>query len=250
LAIDNGRPDSFLKGTDFTPFKKGIYENMPKNGFKRHKMCAFYFSRTLGLKMHFVTNSPDALKIPLKELGLKVESLQDQFGFKLNPNPNPCQSAKVTTIGWGFGTVKSMDSEKLLQAVRETLKIPDHVTLGAQWRTIADKHGKKYPWPKEPDAPRPPQALHFDIDDAYIGVWYPKFSKLWKKGATKKVNYLQIRLIPCFTTSVGKSLTPVQHASTVYTMLLSSASKRDPTLPNQSGVGGWEFKKLRRLQLV
>lgn len=172
--------------------------------------------KTLFLKIHFVTQSPDAIKIPLKEIGLKVETLKDKFGFRLNPNPNPCQSHKVTTIGWCFGSTKSMDSEALIQGLRQTLKIPDHVTLGAQWRTIADQHGRKFAWPKDKNAPRPPQAIHIDIDDAHIGVWYPKMAKLWKKGATKRVNYLQLRLVPCFTTQVGKSLTPIRHANTVY----------------------------------
>jgi hypothetical protein len=123
------------------------------------------------------------------------------------------------------------------------LKIPDHVALGAQWRTIADQHGKKYPWPKDSTDPRPPQALHIDIEDAYVGAWYPKFSKLWKKGATKKINYLCLRLVPCFTTQVGKSLTPVQNAGTVYmaqkqahfvnlhTMRLSSSNILDIDTP-------------------
>lgn len=168
------------------------------------------------LKIHFVTQSPDALKIPLKEIGLKVEALQDRFGFRLNPNPNPCQSPKVTTIGWCFGSVKAMDSDKLIQGLRDVLKIPKHVNIGAQWRTIADKNGKRYPWPKDKNSPRPPQAIHIDIDDAHVGPWYPKVAKLWKKGGSRKVNHLLLRIVPCFTTQVGRSLTPVRHANTVY----------------------------------
>ena len=172
--------------------------------------------KRLYLKIHFITQSPDALKIPLKELGRKLEGLKERFGFSLNPNPNPCQSARVTTIGWGYGTVKAMNSDHLVQAVRDHLKIPEHVALGAQWRTIADEHGKRFQWPQDPSEPRPPQAIHFDIDDTYVGIWQPKFAKLWKKGANKKVNYLQIRLVPCFTTQMGKSLTPAKHRATKF----------------------------------
>lgn len=198
--------------TGMSPDDRDIYTRL----FDNYMSLTPDSEKRLFLKVHFITTSPDAVKIPLKDIGFKVETLKERFGFRLNPNPNPCQSAKVTTVGWCFGSVKAMDSETLLKAVRATLKIPDHVALGAQWRTIADQHGKKFPWPKDSTAPRPPQALHIDIEDAYIGVWYPKFAKLWKKGATKKVNYLHVRLVPCFTTQVGKSLTQVQHSGTIY----------------------------------
>jgi hypothetical protein len=49
METGNGRLDSFLKGTDFMPFKKGHIIFFANIGFKRHKACAFYFSRTLGL---------------------------------------------------------------------------------------------------------------------------------------------------------------------------------------------------------
>jgi hypothetical protein len=204
------RPKDIPIGT--TSDDRDIYTRLFDNYFS----LSPNIEKRLYLKIHFTTQSPDALHIPLKDLGQRLQMLKDQFGFRLNPNPNPCQSAKIATIGWCYGSVKTMDSDKLVSAVRVFLKIPSHIALGAQWRTITTEHGKKYPWPDDPNAPRPPQAMHFDIDDAYIGAWYPKFAKLWKKGATKKLNYLQLRLIPCFTTQVGRTLTPVQHKSTVY----------------------------------
>lgn len=157
----------------------------------------------LFLKFHFITESPDALHISLPEIGRKVEALEDRYALKIQQNPNPCQSSRVSTIGWGFGTVKSMDTEELTKAVRKALKLPDHIALGVQWRTIADKSGRKYPWPRDRNAPRPPQAMHFDMDDAYVGAWYSKFSSLFKRGARKRVNYLQIHIIPCSNTELG-----------------------------------------------
>lgn len=168
----------------------------------------------LFLKLHFVTESPDTLFVHLPDIGKKVEALEDRYHLKIQMHPNPCQSSRVSTLGWGFGTVKSMDGQQLTKALRQALNMPDHIAMGVQWRTIADKSGRKYPWPRDRNAPRPPQALHFDIDDAYVGVWYPKFAKLFKKGASKRVNFLQIRLIPCFTTQIGKTLSDVMARNT------------------------------------
>ena len=132
-----------------------------------------------------------------------MEALEDRFALRINPYPNPCQSSRVSTLGWLFGSVKTMDGDMLSKTMRTILKMPPHIALGVQWRTIADKSGKRYPWPRDNTLPRPPQALHIDIDDTYVGAWYPKFSKLFKKGARKKVNFMQLRLIPCFNTQIG-----------------------------------------------
>lgn len=194
------RPSELPKGT--TVKDRDLFTRL----FDNYMVLTPDTEQRLYLKFHFVTPSPDTLQISLPDIGRNVEALEDRFGLKINPNPNPCQSSRVSTLGWGFGTVKSMDGEELTKAIRKTLKIPDHVALGVQWRTIADKSGRRYPWPKDKILPRPPQALHFDIDDSYVGTWYPKFAKLFKKNSKKKVNFMQIRLIPCFTTQLGKTL--------------------------------------------
>jgi hypothetical protein len=197
------RPSDLPKGT--TVKDRDLFTRLLDN----YLIITPNIEQRLFLKLHFVTQSPDALLISLPEIGQKVEALEDRFALKINANPNPCQSSRVSTIGWVFGSVKTMDGDILTKTIREILKIPQHIAIGVQWRTIADKSGRRYPWPKDKGQPRPPQALHFDIDDTYIGAWYPKFAKLFKKGARKKVNYMQLRLIPCFNTQMGRTLSDV-----------------------------------------
>jgi hypothetical protein len=43
----------------------------------------------------------------------------------------------------------------------------------------------------------PTQALHLDIDHNHATRYTEAAAKLWKKGATNRVNGLQMRLIPC-----------------------------------------------------
>lgn len=102
----------------------------------------------LFLKLHFVTQSPDALQISLPDIGQKVEALEDRFSLTINSYPNPCQSSRVSTLGWLFGSIKTMDGDMLTKIIRETLKIPPHIALGVQWRTITDKSEKKIPMAK------------------------------------------------------------------------------------------------------
>ena len=172
--------------------------------------------RRVYFKIHFVTQSPGDLTIPLPLLGQNLENLKDMFGFHLTANPIPCQSTRVSTIGWGYGTVKSTNADILASELRKALQIPEYISFGIQWRTIADQHGKKYPWPKDDADPRPPQALHFDMDDAYVAAWQAKFAKLFKKGSRKRVLHLQMRLVPCFTSQLGQTVSDVARKGIVY----------------------------------
>jgi hypothetical protein len=73
----------------------------------------------------------------LEEMGQELsESIAEEIGIFLSKNPYACQAVKVECIGWFFGSTKSIDSKKLVPALKEKLQIPDHVAIGVQWRTI------------------------------------------------------------------------------------------------------------------
>jgi hypothetical protein len=59
---------------------------------------------------------------------------------------------------------------------------------------MKDEMKKNHPW--SPDI-QPPQALHFDIDHNYAAQHIQSSAKLWKKGSKRRINGLQLRLIPC-----------------------------------------------------
>ena len=96
-----------------------------------------------------------------------------------------------------------MDCNVLSTSIRDTLKIPHHVPIGLQWRTICNEHKKKYAWI---DDISPPQDIHFDIDADYAARYYDDVAKLWRKGGKKKVLGLQLQLVPCFSSPVSVAL--------------------------------------------
>jgi hypothetical protein len=54
----------------------------------------------------------------------------------------------------------------------------------------------------------PAAAIHLDIDERFYMVYQPKASSLWRKNSRKRLpNGVQLRLVPCFTSPIGKSLT-------------------------------------------
>jgi hypothetical protein len=108
--------------------------------------------------------------------------------------PYACQAIRTECIGWLFGATKAVDSKTFVPALRLKLKIPDYVPIGIQWRTIKNENKKNYKWNADE---MPPQALHLDIDANHATRYTEEAAKLWKKGATNRVNGLQMRLIPC-----------------------------------------------------
>jgi hypothetical protein len=78
----------------------------------------------------------------------------------------------------------------MMIAIKEKLKIPAYVKIGIQWRTIKDENRKSYEWWNAEEIP--PQALHFDLDQDHANRFVDPAAKLWKKGATNRVQGLQI----------------------------------------------------------
>jgi hypothetical protein len=183
-------------------------KDFPEGAVKNRKHYANYFDgypnprknkiTRLCLKMRFLAPEPNKLRFELEEMGKELsgsisEELPDVFFSK---NPYACQAVRPECIGCFFGSTKFIDSKKLVPAIREKLKIPDYVPIGVQWRTIKDENRKNYAWNAD-EQPPPPQALHLDIDQTHAGRFIDPAARLWKKGATNRVNGLQLRMIPC-----------------------------------------------------
>jgi hypothetical protein len=125
----------------------------------------------------------------------------------------------VECIGWFFGSTKSIDSKKIVPALKEKLQIPDHVEIGVQWRTIKNEIKCSYDW-KSDDLP--PQALHLDIDHNYAIRYTEQAARLWRKGAKNRVNGLQLCLIPCLGSNSAIALSDNQRTN----VLLMSAKQQ------------------------
>jgi hypothetical protein len=88
-------------------------------------------------KIRFVTASPDSLKVPLPELGQELlEDIEESCGALLYKTPYPCNCCKWDNMGWLFGSVKTMDQNTFVPALREKLGIPDYVAVGVQWHVL------------------------------------------------------------------------------------------------------------------
>jgi hypothetical protein len=88
---------------------------------------------------------------------------------------------------------------------QESPKIPDTVAIGIQFRSIANKNGKKPAFDKENP---PAAAIHLDMDERYALVYQARCASLWRKNLKQRLpNGVQLRLVPCFTSATGKSMT-------------------------------------------
>jgi hypothetical protein len=133
------------------------------------------------LKIRFVTTDPQDMPFELEAMGQELsESITEDMSIFLSKNSYACQAVKVECVGWFFGSAKSIDSKKLVPAIKEKLKIPEHVDIGVQWRTIKNETKRTYNW-KSDDLP--PQALHLDIDHNYAIRYTEPAARLWRKGA-------------------------------------------------------------------
>jgi hypothetical protein len=194
------KPSEIPTGEDTTQAKKAIqkyFDSWIKPSTDKN-FTAF-------LKIRFVTNNPASLSIPLKELGLTLEDeisscnqpTKEPTAF-LSRNPIACQAIKVATVGWLFGSVKTMRHDTLLAGLRKELDIPLEVELGISWRTIRNSQRKNPAWV---DDQAPPQALTIEIDESYYSIYAPKIAALWKKRSRRAILHLQLRLVPCFTSA-------------------------------------------------
>jgi hypothetical protein len=125
--------------------------------------------------------------------------------MSINRQPRACQGAKSQCIGWMFYSCRSMNSNTFIPAIKKALNIPDTVANGIQFRSIANENGKKPAFHKENP---PAAAIHLDMDERYALVYQARCASLWQKNSKQRLpNGVQLRLVPCFTSATGKSMT-------------------------------------------
>ena len=193
-------------------------KDFPTGSAKNRKHFSNYFSgypnprkdkeSKVFLKVRFITRFASSLPFPLEKIGQEIQDLIPQdLTVYLSRNPYACQAVNTETLGWLYGSTKTMDSSVLVPAIRETLNIPDHVAFGVQWRTIKNEHKKNYPWN---EGSPPPQALHFDIDANFAARYVDETARFWRRGARQRVLGLQLRLVPCYGSSRSIALSSQQ----------------------------------------
>ena len=157
------------------------------------------------VKIRFTTVSPDVLTYQLPNLGTLHEQIKHEVkNVKLNRHPIACQAVDPTCVGWLFGSNRWINSDLLLQEIIKMSNLPPNVRVGLQWRAIRLPNGKA---PKWTDGIAPSSALHLDMDSYAVAAYQPEIAKLFKKHGSSKPLGLNLRLIPCFRTDLGKNAT-------------------------------------------
>jgi len=143
--------------------------------------------------------------VPLERFGLELSDALPKLKMSINKQPQPCQAAKSSCIGWFMYSTKQINSTAFVNETKIALGIPPEVPIGISYRTIVNEFGKRPQYNR--DDP-PAAAIHLDIDERFYMVYQPKASSLWRKNSKKRLpNGVQLRLVPCFSSPIGKSLT-------------------------------------------
>jgi hypothetical protein len=150
--------------------------------------------------------------VPMEKFGIELQDglSNSKHKFTIRRQPRSCQAARSECIGWMMYSCKSMNSETFIPALKLSLRLPDYVEVGIQYRTIALETGKKPPFDKENP---PAAAIHLDIDEKYALLYQSRAASLWRKNSKQRLpNGVQLRLVPCFTSATGKSMTDTQRS--------------------------------------
>jgi hypothetical protein len=143
--------------------------------------------------------------VPLARFGMELADALPKLKMSMMKQPNPCQAVKSGCIGWFLYSSKQINSKTFVTETKTVLGIPDEVAIGISYRTITNEFGKKPPFNR--DDP-PPAAIHLDIDERYSMLFQQKAASLWRKNSKKRLpNGVQLRLVPCFSSPIGKSMT-------------------------------------------
>jgi hypothetical protein len=168
---------------------------------------------TAFLKVRFVSKVPDKLTTRLVDIGIVLrDEIQAATSILIGRLPIPCQAVQVGCAGWFFGSNKHINSDDLVQAIRDIVKIPMHVRMGISWRAIKLETGRTPPWV---DGIQPASALHLDMDWLHAPVYKPEIARVFKKHGTAKPLGLTLRIIPCFSSDEGKNATNDQRTATI-----------------------------------
>lgn len=162
----------------------------------------------LWINLHFVTASPDALAIPLPDLGLHFHEDLATVGLQITKSPHHMQCARHSSLIWLLYSNQSMDADKVCDELREQLRLKPSTVIGAQWRRIKQPNGKMYDFPDPDDRNKdpPPQALHIDCDSSARLSLMKALMKRFRKRSRHRLLGQKVRAIPCFGSHKGPTL--------------------------------------------
>ena len=142
--------------------------------------------------------------VALDRFGMEVSDALRKHKMSMNKQPFACQAVKSCCIGWFMYSTKHINSTAFITETRLALGIPITVPIGISYRSIVNEFGKKPPFNREDP---PAAAIHLDIDEKFQMVYQQKAASLWRKNSRKRLpNGVQLRLVPCFSSPIGKSM--------------------------------------------
>jgi hypothetical protein len=169
----------------------GTYINPKEDGGKVY----------MNLRWVIATKPP----VPLEKFGMELSDALPRLNMMMNKQPYPCQAVKSACIGWFMYSSKQINSKTFIAETREALNIPPEVPIDISYRVILNEIGRRPPFNKDDPSPA---AIHLDIDERFYMVYQMNASSLWRKKSKKRLpNGIQLRLVPCFSLPIGKSMT-------------------------------------------
>ena len=152
---------------------------------------------TTYLKIRFKWLASAKLKVAPEDFAsvLMTQIEEEDIPITISYSPFCCQCPNWIHYGWLLFSTKSINQKTFEPEMRRMLSIPDNVACGVTWRTIKDPNKKQYQWT---DKTPPPQAWHLEIEEAFAFQFHQAVANLFKKGSSKRVNGIQLRMVPCF----------------------------------------------------
>ena len=143
--------------------------------------------------------------VPLERFGIEVADALTRQKMFMNKQPQACQAVRSTCIGWFMYSTKQINSKTFIDETKASLGIPPEVAIGISYRAIMNEFGRRPQYDRDNPSPA---AIHIDIDEKFYMVYQPRASSLWRKNSKKRLpNGVQLRLVPCFSSPIGKSMT-------------------------------------------
>jgi hypothetical protein len=167
----------------FPPLKS--YKKLPQSRESLGIYLGTYVNpKTEGRKVYLNLRlaTTKAHQVPLARFGME---LADQFAsskhrMAINRQPRACQAAKSKCIGWLMYSCRSMNSNTFIPAMKKALNIPDTVTIGIHFRSIAHENGRNSAF----DTENPPAAaIHLNMDERYALVYQGLCASFWRKNS-------------------------------------------------------------------
>jgi hypothetical protein len=143
-------------------------------------------------KLHFVTKSPELCEAQLSSIGQLIfsEMREEQIFIARNPHHMAC--ARHKPLGYFQFSCKQMDSQRILEGIRQLPDFPANAIIGLHWRRITNVEGKPY---VSDDNGDPPMALHIDCDPNHRYILMDVLTNAYKRKSKHRLLHASLRFI-------------------------------------------------------